>query len=140
MAAADRSPFANGERRDAILPVHRQRTQCKRGGGIRAGVARQCFACAFNPPCRRCQAAERTVSASSVHLMETDAFTPSNQVPCLIVTATTAGGVLESSSNIMICLAFQHGDSPSPNLSSKNGVLDNGSYHESRTIFPSGRA
>jgi hypothetical protein len=30
----------------------------------------------------------------------------------------------------MICLAFQHGDSPLPNLSAKNGVLDNGTYHE----------
>lgn len=39
-------------------------------------------------------------------------------------------GVPESSYNVMICLTFQHSDSPSPNLSAKNGVLDNGRYHE----------
>ena len=92
VAAADHSLFANSKWRDAVPPVHRQRTQCGRaGGGLRADIARQCTACAFKAACRRCRAVERTVSASSVHLVETGALTPSNQVPCPIVTATTAG-------------------------------------------------
>lgn len=87
-------PFAVCElrmtrRRPASAPsAHPMQT---RGGGLLADVARQCTACAFKAAFRRCRAVERTVSASSVHLLETGTLTPSNQVPCPIITATTAG-------------------------------------------------
>ena len=113
VAAADHSLFANSKWRDAVPPVHRQRTQCGRaGGGLRADIARQCTACAFKAACRRCRAIERTVSASSVHFKGPGALASSNQAPCPIITAG-AGAQRGSSLKLMICFEFRHSDSSS---------------------------
>ena len=112
------------------LPVHRQRTESNharpRSGWRQPSAHRLCIR-SGHTPVRHAEEYRQCIVSASEWAGSSRSELASTGLVC---TSDKNLAAAQDPLNALICGAFRHGEFPSPTLSAKNDVLDNGSYHE----------
>lgn len=112
------------------LPVHRQRTQsirARRHSWLSQPPVHRLRTRSGQTPVRHAEEYRQCIVSASEWARRCRSELASTGLDC---TSDKSLGAAQDPLNALICGAFRHGEFPSPTLSAKNDVLDNGSYHE----------